>query len=94
MVGGEQAERNREHGRINYSTRQEITEKRKADMYQRIRKFAGKASKMIKETYDGYRIDEDHIFEVIREYQKEPDKKPSEWFASKDHKGLDRKSVV
>lgn len=74
-------------GEYNYSTRQEITEKRKADMYQRIRKFAGKASKMIKETYDGYRIDEDHIFEVIREYQKEPDKNRPNGLPRKTIKG-------
>lgn len=67
-------------GEYDYGTRKAITDQRKKDLRKRIRKYAGPDQSLTKEDYYGYCIDEKQLAPIIREYQNDPAKKPSEWF--------------
>lgn len=67
-------------GEYDYNTRKAISDERKKSLIRRIRKYAGPDETLIKENYYSYDMDEKQLEPVIRQYQKDPAKKPSEWF--------------
>ncbi len=73
---------------FNYNTRREITIKRKEALRKRLEKYAGQDWDMVAENYDGYQVDDAKVALIKKQFEKEPAKKPSEWFCQKRAKGV------
>lgn len=67
-------------GEYDYGTRKAITDERKKNLHKRIRKYAKADQTFIEEDYYSYSLDKKQLAPIIREYENDPGKKPSEWF--------------
>ncbi|MDE7310626.1 MAG: DUF4132 domain-containing protein [Eubacterium sp.] len=67
-------------GDFDYSTRREITIQRTEALRARMKKYAGRDADLIAEAHGGYLINEAKAVPIVRQFYKDPAKKPSEWF--------------
>lgn len=80
---------------FDYNTRREITNRRKAELEQRIRKLSGNDRELVLELLEQPGRSGEQIRKIAKQFYANPEKKPSQWFdqsgllpMTRVHKGL------